>query len=203
MFKEADTLINNPFKLSPIDFRDWVHEDWRHGLRRPPDIRVEVHEQHQERFNPAIFEQAPSSWDKAFHRQSYVKNIAKESVARVERRHQFEVKTIGQSVASYRATQQRIDQQTFGQTLERLYTQRQLLARQRFGGGPAALPVRGSLQDQLNEERQMNHLATVIFERNPHAFAQDPVLKLAGLPAYSWPQLTAVNHTAITVSVKT
>lgn len=195
-------MSDSPFRINALKFRDQLQDDIRGSLRRPPDIRVEVHERHVERFAPVIYHEPPGVWDRAFHRQSYLKTVAKDSIERVERRHQLEVRTRGKAVESYRLMAERIDKQTLMNSLRRLHTGREYLARQRFGGSPTALPVRGSLQDQLNDERQMNHMATVIFERNPHAFSTDPVLKLAGLPAYSWPQITDANLTAVSVSIK-
>lgn len=195
-------MINNPFRLTAVDFIEGMHEDWRQGLSRPADTRIEVHERHKERFSPAIYQDPPSCWHKAFHRQSLARARVKDSIERVERRQHLEIRTQGDFVASYRATSQRIDRQSFGRTLERLYASRRYLAMQRFGDEPSAISSRDSLLDQLNAERHGVHMAAVIFERNPHGFATDPVLKLAGLPAYSWPQLTAVNLTAVTVKVK-
>lgn len=185
---------SNPFKISAVDFIEQIRLDMRESLRREPDIRVEAHEKHQERFNPNIYQGAPSMLDKAFHRQSYLKARERDSCQRVEKRRLLEVSYHNDAVASYKIASMTFDRKSFDHAIARLYRQRDILTTARFKGHN-----QHNLIEALNHERNANYLATVLYERNPHAFATNPVLSIAALPAYSWPQLMVGHHSAISI----
>lgn len=185
----------NPFKISSIGFLEQIRQDIRDGLKRSPDIRVEVHEKHQERFNPVIYKDAPGMLDKAFHRQSYLRNQEANTQHRVEKRRQIEISYRGDNVQQYKVTSLSLNRKAFDHALAQVFRQRESIA----DGERQNLFYREQLLTSLNDQRSDQYLARVIYERNPHLYASNKVLAIAASPAYSWPQISTNQHNPLAI----
>lgn len=179
-------MTNNPFKLSAVEFIHQLKNDWRDALRREPQLQLLYSEQHVERFSPRIYEAAPHNMSAAYHRMFYTEACAKAEQRRILKRENFQLMMHNDRIEQYHVVALRVNAELIADSYAAMMTN--LLANR---AAHTALQPRHQVAiiEQLNDQRTAYHLANVLYERNPHAFAHNPVLNLAALPAYSWPRI--------------
>lgn len=186
-------MDNNPFKLSAVEFIHQLKNDWQDALRREPELQVLYNEQHVERFSPQIYKAVPHSMSAAYHRMFLNEACEREEQRRIIQRSNLQLTIAGEKIEQYQVVALRVNAERLAEGYATMMTR--LLAYR--AAGNAAQPstiqpshdVAKTIIEQLNDQRTAYHLANVLFERNPHAFANNPVLSIAALPAYSWPRI--------------